>query len=299
MAAEATGSRLVRFVSYNIQYSRGRDGRHDPARIASAVEGADVICLQEVTRNLPGVPDPDLPARLGELLPDYFWIYGPPVDVGTGRRDCSGRPLNRRVQFGNMILSRHPLWSSRLFLLPRFRTFDTWNHQCGLLEGVAGLPSGTLRVYCMHLNSQSGEERMAQIDFLLARILEIPREGGACTGSPWTPGMEETPMSEDFVLLGDGNFTPDSREYERIVGRPDYHYGHRIVAHHPVDTWTLAGHEGEAGLTWYDEARDWQHGLRLDYGFVSAGLAKRVTRAWVDGDAAGSDHQPYWFELSP
>ena len=288
----------MRLVSYNIQYSRGKDGRYDLARIARAVEGADLICLQEVTRNMPGVPDHDQPARLAELLPDYFWIYGPPVDLGTELRDESGRPVNRRVQFGNMILSRYPLWSSRLFLFPRFRTFDTYNHQCGVLEGVAGLPSGPLRVYCVHLNSVSGEERAAQIDCLLARILAVPREGGTCTGPPWTEGMEETPVNEDFVLLGDCNLTPDSREYERIVGEPDYYYGHRVVAHHPVDTWTLTGHERDAGLTWYDETRDWKHGLRLDYGFVSAGLARHVARAWIDGDAAGSDHQPYWFDLS-
>ena len=127
----------MHFVSYNIQYSRGKDDRHDLARIASAVEGADLICLQEVTRNMPGVPDDDQPGRLGDLLPDYFWTYGPPVDIDAGIRDASGRPANRRLQFGNMILSRYPIRSSRLFLLPRFRTFDTHNQQCGVREGGA------------------------------------------------------------------------------------------------------------------------------------------------------------------
>jgi endonuclease/exonuclease/phosphatase family metal-dependent hydrolase len=41
---------MVKFVFYNIQYSKGRDGRHDLARIADAVRGADIIALQEVTR---------------------------------------------------------------------------------------------------------------------------------------------------------------------------------------------------------------------------------------------------------
>ena len=288
----------MHFVSYNIQYSRGKDGRYDLARIASAVEGADLICLQEVARNMPGVPDDDQPARLGDLLPDYFWIYGPPVDVGAGIRNGSGRPVNRRWQFGNMILSRYPIWSSRLFLLPRFRTFDTPNLQCGVLEGVTGLPSGPLRVYCVHLNSRAGDERMAQIDFLLARLCDVPREGGTYTGPSWWEGTQETPMSEDFVLMGDCNLTPDSREYERLAGEPDYYYGHRVVAHHPVDTWTQAGHRHDDGVTWYDEGDGWRHGLRLDYGFVSAGLARHVVSARIDGDATGSDHQPYWFDLS-
>ena len=40
----------MRFVSYNIQYGKGRDGRFDLARIADAVRAADVIALQEVER---------------------------------------------------------------------------------------------------------------------------------------------------------------------------------------------------------------------------------------------------------
>ena len=102
---------------------------------------------------------------------------------------------------------------------------------------------------------------MAQIDFLLARLFDIPREGGACTGPPWREGTEETPMSEEFVLMGDCNLTPNSREYERIVGEPDYYHGYRIVAPHPVDTWTQAGHERDGGVTWYDAIDDWKRGL--------------------------------------
>ncbi len=37
---------------------------------------------------------------------------------------------------------------------------------------------------------------------------------------------------------------------------------------------------------------------RLDYGFVSAGLAAQVKSAWIDDEAPGSDHQPAWFELA-
>ena len=36
------------FVTYNIQYGLGRDGRYDLERTARVVEGADVIALQEV-----------------------------------------------------------------------------------------------------------------------------------------------------------------------------------------------------------------------------------------------------------
>jgi len=201
---------MVKFVSYNIQYSKGRDGRHDLARIADAVRGADVVALQEVTRNMPGVPDADQPAALSGLLGDYFWIYGPPVDVDSGGRDADGRPANRRTQFGNMILSRYPILSSRLLLLPRYRSYDMPNVQCGALEGVVGLASGPLRVYSVHLNSRNGAERILQIDDLLPRLFDHHREGGALTGPAWLGGLAEVPMPEDCVVMGDCNLTPDS-----------------------------------------------------------------------------------------
>ena len=40
----------MRFVTYNIQYGKGRDGHFDLRRIADAVREADVIALQEVER---------------------------------------------------------------------------------------------------------------------------------------------------------------------------------------------------------------------------------------------------------
>ncbi len=36
---------------------------------------------------------------------------------------------------------------------------------------------------------------------------------------------------------------------------------------------------------------------RLDYCFLTPGLARRVREAWVDAEAEGSDHRPVWVEL--
>jgi len=37
---------------------------------------------------------------------------------------------------------------------------------------------------------------------------------------------------------------------------------------------------------------------RIDHCFVTADLAPRVTRAWIDNNAQGSDHQPVFFEFA-
>ena len=87
----------MKIVSYNIQYSLGKDGTHDIRRLVDAVQDADVIALQEVTRHMTSVPDFDQPARIGELLPDYFWVYGPPVDMAAslqGRQDRQRQPAS-------------------------------------------------------------------------------------------------------------------------------------------------------------------------------------------------------------
>ena len=291
----------MKLVTYNIQYSLGKDGTCDLERIVEAVSGADIIALQEVTRNFSQLSDADQPARIAELLPDYYWIYGPPVDLDASIFHADERVTNRRMQFGNMLLARWPILSGRLLLLPRMRTYDVINTQCGALEGIVDYPGGPLRIYSVHLNFLNPEERMAQIDFLLPQMLDVPRTGGAISGPEGLWNGEKArgvPLSEDFVVLGDCNFKPDSPEYRRIVGEPDYHEGLHIYAHHLVDTWVQVGHPRDEGVTCYDGNNSYQSLGRLDYGFVSAGLAANVKSAWIDDEAPGSDHQPTWFELA-
>ncbi len=49
----------MQLLSWNIQWARGMDGRVDVARIVQTVRRLgdfDVICLQEVAVNFPGLP---------------------------------------------------------------------------------------------------------------------------------------------------------------------------------------------------------------------------------------------------
>ena len=121
----------MKFVSYNIRYSQGRDGRFDLERTAATVRSADVIALQEVVRNLDAPPDKDQPARLGELLSQHHWVYGPNVDLDASTGTLNGSTEHRRLQFGNMVLSRWPILSCRNLLLPRVRVIDAHGEQSG------------------------------------------------------------------------------------------------------------------------------------------------------------------------
>src|SRR3954466_2483597 len=110
----------MRLASYNIQYSLGKDGRYDIGRIAETVRGADIIALQEVERFYKRSGDIDQVTELARLLPDYHWMFGPALDLDTPAPGGPGGPAQRRRQFGNMVLSRLPIVSSRNFLLPKF-----------------------------------------------------------------------------------------------------------------------------------------------------------------------------------
>ena len=76
----------MKLLSWNIQWGRGMDGQVDLARILHTIHQLgdfDVICLQEVAVNFPGLPGnrgEDQVAELSAGLPGYTAIYG--VDNG-------------------------------------------------------------------------------------------------------------------------------------------------------------------------------------------------------------------------
>ena len=291
----------MKIVSYNIQYAKGKDGRHDLARIADAVRGADLIGLQEVTRHFPGVPADlaEQPERLSDLLPEHFWTYAPPLDLDGGSSVVHGRAHNRRVQFGNMLLSRWPIRSTRQLLLPRARSHDHADAQNGVLEAIVAAPGGDVRIYVTHLNYLRSQQRRAQLDWLLPALHAVPALGASITGTSHWAQLPQAAVPEEFILLGDFNLTPQQAEYDRIAGEADYFYGRQRTGGFLVDSWVAAGHREDEGLTWFDEARQFHTGLRLDYIFVTPGLAPRVLAAHIDADNPASDHQPVWLELGP
>lgn len=288
----------MKCVTYNIQYGIGLDGRYDLARIAEAVRGADIIALQEVSRNNPDNSGRDMVAELAELLPEYFSVFEAPFQADMGSAVEGGRAVTRMFQFGNMVLSKTPILAVRNHLLPRQRSFDRLNLQRGALEAMIATPFGPVRFYSVHLDHTSPAERISQIRYLVARALAYGTEGGALTGTS-ERGFPEPPHPEDFVLMGDFNLMPGSPEYLEITGIPDVEFGITHRSGLPVDAAIIGDPDHAARVTWLDPKRlDDPVGQRcLDYVFVYAGLAARVKRAWVDTEAVGSDHRPVWVEF--
>ncbi len=288
----------MRFVTYNIQYGKGRDGLVNLERIAQEVAGADIIALQEVERFWTRSGDVDQATRLGELLPSYFWHYGPGVDLDASTRDATGRVRRRRRQFGNMLLAKTPLQACRNHLLPKYASCGPLSIQRAALEAIVEVGEGrAVRAYSIHLTHLSAETRLPQVKRLLKIHRRAPMEGVALCGSDVYAELARDGIPEGMprcaILMGDFNFLPRSREYVAIVG-PESDYGGIITNPEGfVDAWSWSGQTIESGTT--SDIRGMP--ARLDYFFVSAELAGSIRGVRVDESATGSDHQPLWMEL--
>ncbi len=93
----------------------------------------------------------------------------------------NGRVVDRRFQFGNMVLSRTPILASRNILLPACALPASQSPAERAGDDVE-TPLGPLRFYSVHLDHTSPAERIAQLRFLRERALAYPAEGGALTG---------------------------------------------------------------------------------------------------------------------
>ena len=244
----------MEIVTYNIQYGKGADGRIDLGRIARAVEGADVIGLNEVERFWPRSSAVDQPAELSALLPAYYWVYGPYFDIDASDRLNDGTIRNRRQQHGSMILSRSRIIASRLHLLPKLESVSHFNMQMGGLEAIIDRPEA-VRVYAVHLSSLTSEERMLQVQALLDIHRRTGVEGGMWTGSPiagagidLSCGKSAPPNPTEAIVMGDFNCESDALEYRMIVGaRPGEKSAVRYRQNF-VDSWTEVGN-GTAGAS--------------------------------------------------
>ncbi|MDQ7248541.1 endonuclease/exonuclease/phosphatase family protein [Dongia sedimenti] len=285
-------------ASYNIQYGTGRDGIYDLARAIDAVCAADIVALQEVERNWKRSGMSDQPAEIAAMLPGHFWVYGAPFDVDAGVRDAQGHVVNRRRQFGMMVLSRWPILSSKLHPLPKADAGPAYNLATGVLETVIAAPGGPFRLYNVHLGHLGAGERLEQITWLRRILRAAPEQGGAWTGrdddaAHWESDGSPPPMPEAAILLGDFNAEPESAEHIALIGHGN---GEAPL----YDAWAVPGAGSGDGVTFRaDPKQGADTDMRIDYCFLSADLANGLRRVWVDGAAAGSDHQPLWVELDP
>ena len=285
---------MARIVTYNIQYCKGLDGIVDIERIAESVADADIIAFQEIDRFWPRTDNVDQLARLVELLPGYYHVFGAGVDLHLSGEPAEG---NRRRQFGNAIFSKFPILSSRHHLLPKRGSIGPLSIQRSATEATIMCNEIKLRIYSLHLTHLSSETRLPQLKHLMKIHRNATTEGapinGDLTGFDWQQGVESQDVPDNAIFLGDFNFQPDSPEYLYFVGPVNDYGGHITPATGFVDAWCQAGHEKHTGAT--SDVNDVP--ARLDYAFVSSPIRHRIKKCIVDNQAMGSDHKPLWLEM--
>jgi endonuclease/exonuclease/phosphatase family metal-dependent hydrolase len=286
---------IMKIVSYNIQFGIGLDGRFDCDRIIGALQDADIIALQEVTRNFSSNGDADLVAIFTDAFPHFYHAFASACETEAGSAIIDGRMVQKRSQFGNMILSRYPILAVRNILLPRTRTFIGMNVQRSALETVIMTPDGPLRVYSTHLDHRNPQERIDQIVYLKDRVIQYGLEGGALTGASEF-GLPDIPHTDDYIILGDFNMTPESPEYIAMCGPVDAYMGRTMRATLPVDALAHLGVISHDSITWTDLA-DPRRSAVLDYCFISPQLVSRLKTGGIAINTNGSDHHPVWIKL--
>lgn len=281
----------MRIVTWNIQWGRGADGRVNLARtrdLLAALGSPELICLQEVAVDFPGLPGgppQDGLAFLSAAFPGYEPVYTPGVDVlgetGTGRS-----------RFGNLLLSRLPVLQAFRHLLPWPAEPELPSMQRACAEAVVAAPAGPLRVMTTHLEYYSTCQRAAQMEAL--RQLQVEAAGHAADASSQdaAAAFAPRPRPASAVLCGDFNCEAGSPEYARLVSPLDG------AAPHWCDAWAVlhpnepyAPTVGLHGAEWPDRQ------YCCDFFFVTADLADRLRAIRVEAGTAASDHQPVVLDL--
>ena len=288
----------MELASYNIQYGKGKDDAFDIDRICGELGTPDLIALQEVEAHVARSGNVHQAEEIAARFPGYYWVYGPGIDVDASYEE-NGKVVNRRTQFGNMVLSRWPILSSVNHTLPKMALRNSFHLQRTLVEAVIDADGVPLRFASVHFDHVDAQTRLPQVDYAIDLLLNAKGRGaswGGPTNGPWFE-RPAPPMPDSVILMGDFNFTHESEEYRRFLGDRNEMHGRLTRLGGFVDAWTEAGHDVAEGVTIVSKRTG--QGKRIDHCFLTTDLAPGVTAMAVDNDAVGSDHQPIFVTLDP
>ena len=258
-------------------------------RTARDMADFDVLCVQEVADNFPGLANSsgeDQFSELAELLLPTYRLYAAfGVDVVADG--------GRRRRFGNAVITRCTALSVRRHALP-------WPADPGketmprvAVEVTLQAPMGPIRLTTTHLEYYSDVQRRAQA----TRLRNLHDEACQRALNP-APVMSEggpfdtTPRTTRSILCGDFNFPPEHPSYGDIqaaisAGAPRYRDAWTLVNDRHRHAPTFCVHSDEYSKTPYC----------CDFVFVSDDLSQRVRAVDVNSETQASDHQPVLLDL--
>lgn len=281
----------MKILSWNTQWCCGLDGLVSPQRIiarARSFADADVLCLQEIAVNYPGLEGTpgDQVAQLQKLLPGWQLFFGAAVDEFT---------TTGRQRFGNLIATRLPALQVQHYPLPYPADggVRSMPRICTVVT-VMDARLGAVRVMTTHLEYYSKRQRMAQalalrsLHLAACNVADAPPQDSR-DGSPF----QTKSHAHHAVLCGDFNFEPHEAEYAALTARWVTGEEGALQPGQWHDSWRLLhpDHPQPATFKLFDR-RYGPEPVACDFILVGDSLQSRVRDWQTDARTQASDHQP-------
>jgi endonuclease/exonuclease/phosphatase family metal-dependent hydrolase len=278
----------MRILSWNVQYGKSSDGNADFSRTLQYIKSLgdfDVICLQELARNMPEYCMPGQSDHLlitQQFFKEHQAVWGTGFSWPAQDGDC-----DLRQEFGNISLIKSGLLDFRVHQLPRPATPGKEQMQRIAVEIVVDSNIGPISVINTHLAFHDDTENQQQV----AHLNHLEQERAAHHREPKRVGTgtyQEGFLASARMLCGDFNFTPDT---------PQYRYQLDMGW---ADAWKLnKGDEMHLPTCGIFDAVQWpQGGHCRDFFWLSPELQSLEVEISVDTDTNLSDHQPVMLEIS-
>jgi endonuclease/exonuclease/phosphatase family metal-dependent hydrolase len=265
----------LRVLTLNIWHREGPwEARRELIRRGIAALDPDIVGLQEVLELSVGNTKQSLGEQIAEGTP-YQYRFGRAMTMGPG------------LEFGNALLSKHPIVHSEVHALPGHETRETRS----VLHVRVATPQAEVPVFVTHLNWKlhQGSTRVQQVKRLVELVEEL-----APLGKTFPP-----------IVMGDFNAEPESDEIRFMRGFATLEGKSVFFA----DAWAYGG-DGGPGFTFDRKnpyaARSHEPPRRIDYIFVRGPDAQwrgeplhtRIVMNEPEGDVWPSDHFGVLSEIS-
>ena len=275
----------MNILTWNIQATKGCDDVYDANRITDLIKGygeLDVICLQEVSRNIPSLNSDDQLTIFKSYFPGYETVWAPGFSVPNS--------TGQRCEFGNLTLVKQPLLANARAHILSSPYVEEMQMPRTMAEVVISAGDLNFAIFNTHLAFHSMREQISQLnDLTYLRDQIITKANKKKTIEPDGPYLYADTTS-GVLLCGDLNIDSESKEFNTHVTGEQWY-----------DCWDMQECDGtlirQPTCGCFDSTQ-WPQGPHVrDYFLATETIARKTTKVWVDVNTAASDHQPVLLEI--